>query len=186
MTNETTATDTPEVVSPVEVELPATIELTRQGFDQLQQDLSILRDVQRPDLEKQLQRATLFMDLETGEGVANVARYDLAVLDKQISHLEAVIERAQVAEPKPGDTTVQLGSQVTVRYEGGTEETLTVVGPLEADPQRGYVSGESPAGKALLGKSAGAGVNVGTADDSLSLVLVTVTLDGEVAASDQL
>lgn len=61
-----------------------------------------------------------------------------------------------------------------MRYEDGTEETLTLVGSLEADPSRGHVSSTSPAGQALLGRAAGTDVTVGTGDDVLSFTVVAV------------
>ena len=69
---------------------------------------------------------------------------------------------------------MQLGSTVTIRYEDGTEETLTLVSPFEASVTPGYVSSESPAGQALLGKAVGADVTVGTGDDAVSLAVVAI------------
>jgi transcription elongation factor GreA len=152
--------------------LPTT--LTREGYDRLQQGVTLLRDQRRPALVQQLQRATLFMDPAAGAGIAASVRYDLDALDKQIAGLEDTIRRAHVVDPDPDKKTVQLGSQVTVRYEDGTEETLTVVGPLEADPGRGLISNASPVGRALLGKDAGANVTLGDGADALAIAVVAI------------
>lgn len=159
--------------------------MTRDGFERLEAELARLATVQRPAVLKQIQRVTSFTSPAQGDDAANAGRFDLDMLDRQIAHLEAVLGRAQVIQARPDANSVQAGSQVTVRYEDGTEETLTLVGPLEADPERGLVSIESPAGKALLAKPAGATVNVVSADDSLSLVVVSVNPDGEGADSGQ-
>ena len=52
------------------------------------------------------------------------------------------------------DGIVELGSTVLVETNGGVDE-FTIVGSLEADPNRGKISNESPVGKALLGAKVG-------------------------------
>jgi transcription elongation factor GreA len=151
---------------------PAT--LTREGYDRLRQDVTLLRDERRPALVQQLQRATLFMDATAGAGVAAAARFDLDALDRQITTLEDVLKNAKVTDVPPEATAAQLGSQVTVRYEDGTEERLTLVNPWETDPGHGFISSESPAGRALLGKRAGADVTIGAGEDALMLSVVKI------------
>lgn len=157
----------------------APVLLTRAGLAQLQDDIDQLHDGRRPALVQQIQRATLFMDSATGAGIAAAARYDLDVLDKQLARLDDLLKRVRIVEPSPGSTSVQVGSQVTVRYQNQSEETFTLTEPLEADPGRGRVSKESPVGQALLGKSDGASLSVGSGDDALSLSVVAVENDKE-------
>jgi transcription elongation factor GreA len=167
-------TDTPQAATGSDTvpALPAT--LTREGYDRLQQDVALLRDERRPALVQQIQRATLFMDPTAGAGIAAAARFDLDALDRHVTALEDVLKNAQVTDVPTGATAVQLGSQVTVRYQDGTEELLTLVNPWEADPGHGFISSESPAGRALLGKRAGANVTLGTGADALSLAVVAI------------
>lgn len=150
------------------------VKITAEGFKRLQAELNLLTTGRRPALQQQIQRAALFMDPAAGAGIAAAARFDLDALDRQIAGLEDTLRRAHVVEPDPARKTVQFGSQVTVRYEDGTEETLTVVGPLEADPGRGLISNQSPVGQALLGKSDGASLSVGSGDEALILNVVTI------------
>jgi transcription elongation factor GreA len=148
MTGETVATQ------PSPGELPERIDVTREGLDQLEQQLAALRD-RRPDQLKWVQRATLFLDQSAASAVATGARNDLDQLDEHIAHLESIVKRAHLIEPPTDSSTVAPGSRVTVRYEDDTEETLRLVGPLEADFSRGYVSSDSPIGKALVGSTIG-------------------------------
>lgn len=140
-------------MQPTSADLPEPIDITPQGQERLQRQLTTMRDHQRPDLLKQLQRAVLFADPLNRDALANVARHDLRQLDRQIADLEILLERAQVLKPADDATMVQPGSRVVVRYEDGTEETLTIVGPLEIDLERGHISTESAVGKALVGKA---------------------------------
>jgi transcription elongation factor GreA len=159
---------------------PAAIELTQEGFNHLQHELSALKTADRPALVRRVRRSTLFADPTAGQSLADAARFDLGVLDDRIAEIEAILRRAQIVEPSPGSQSVELGSQVTVRFEDGTEETLTLVGPHEADVQRGYVSVASPAGRALLGKPPGATVVIDSDGEGLTL---TVTKIGRAGAA---
>lgn len=53
------------------------------------------------------------------------------------------------------DGTVSPGSVVTIRYQDGEEWTITVLGPLESDPDNGIISNEAPLAIALIGKAHG-------------------------------
>ncbi|MCC7371592.1 MAG: GreA/GreB family elongation factor [Chloroflexi bacterium] len=100
------------------------------------------------------------------------AQAELDSIDARIVELEGLLATAQVIGDGPPPARVQPGSHVTVRYEDGAEEGLTLVGALEADAANGRVSIVSPAGKALLGKGLGADVSLGTSADRVTLRIV--------------
>ena len=128
------------------------IVMTHDGFERLEAELTRLTTAQRPALLKQVQRAALFTDPKNGADAANAAHFTLDLMDKQIAYLEDVLGRAQVIQSRPGAATVQPGSAVTVRYEDGAEETLTLVGPLEVDPERAGDVGEAHVGRGGRGR----------------------------------
>jgi transcription elongation factor GreA len=158
-------TDTPIASKPVL--------LTRAGLQLLQQQVQALRDVKRPELVAYVRRASLLTDPDQSAADTAALRADLEALDRLIAEREAALARAEVVA-EPSTSTVQLGSRVTIRYDDGMEDTLTLVSPFEAALTPGYVSSESPAGQALLGKAAGADVTVGTGDDAVSLAVVAI------------
>lgn len=149
------------------------VQLTRQGLQRLQSDLDSMENAQRPTLLKQVRDARLFMDSAAGAFAADAAQASLTVLDRKIAELQALIASAQVIGDTPS-STAQLGSTVTVRYDDGTEETLTLVTPREAEPSRGLVSIDSPAGQALLGRAAGDNVSVGAGQETVSISIVSL------------
>jgi transcription elongation factor GreA len=159
------------------------IEITAESRKQLEAELSQLTTIQRPDLVRRERRARLFLDPGLSQTAAAVARIDLDVLDGRINQLTDVLERAKVIPDPTDNRTVQVGSRVSVRYDDDTGETLTIVGPYGADPSKGYVASDSPAGKALLGKAAGDKVTAGTGEDSLVLTVVSI---GDQDAPDSL
>jgi transcription elongation GreA/GreB family factor len=64
---------------------------------------------------------------------------------------------ARLQEAPINDTSVvALGSAVTVRFPNGTIRSFTLTNrPQSVDPSQGVISGESPLGHALLGKTVG-------------------------------
>ncbi len=70
-----------------------------------------------------------------------------------------------VVDRIPADTgKIYFGAWVTIEDNAGIEKTYRVVGPDEFDPKLGYISMDSPMGKALLGKSL---------DDEISITVET-------------
>lgn len=84
----------------------------------------------------------------------------LALLDEQgrlgarLTELRAILEAALGAPPVATDMA-RLGTMVRVREADGSEETYTLVSPVEASPTDGRVSVNSPLGQALVGKKTG-------------------------------
>ena len=74
----------------------------------------------------------------------------------------------------PSDS-VRVGSTVTVVENGyDNEETYRIVGAQEADPSNGYISNESPFGRALLGAKVGQVVTVETPGGGLELSIKSI------------
>ena len=76
--------------------------------------------------------------------------------------LTAKIHNAHVIDDsKTPDNQVALGRKVIIRENGyDQEEAYRIVGSTETDPSNGRISNESPIGKALIGRTAGALVRV--------------------------
>lgn len=157
------------------------VQVTRAGFERLQQELAALRTERRPAVARDLQRARLFLNPQGNAATVVIAESELELIDQRIADLEDLLEKAQVIGDGPPSSTVRPGSRVTVRYEDGTEETLTLVGPLEANAASGRVSIDSPAGKALLGKRSGNDAAIGDGDRSLALQIVSIDAPRETA-----
>lgn len=104
----------------------------------------------------------------TPEG-ARAARAELDQLLKsggdedRIRELSEHLATAQVAEPE--DTNVVgLGASVTVEDEDGKRATYRIVGAIEADTKRGFVSWQTPIANALWGAKVGDSVELPRGD----------------------
>lgn len=81
---------------------------------------------------------------------------DMDYLRKRIDELKNILENYEIIKnpPKGKQELVDIGAKVKV--EAGKEKAeFTIVGTLEANPDAGLISNESPMGKALLGHKVG-------------------------------
>ena len=95
-----------------------------------------------------------------------------AFIEGRIRDLEYQLANAEVIDDHPAADYVRIGSRVTVLDTSGEEEVYTIVGTAEADPRRGFISNESPVGRALLGKRPGEKADVVAPGGSFALTIV--------------
>lgn len=132
--------------------------LTQDGLEQLKKELSQLVDVRRPEAVLRIAAAREQGDLsENSEYTA--AKEDLSFIDGRIVELEDILAQAKVISSAHSNSSVALGSSVTVRIDGHTV-VYRIVGEWEANPMEKKISHSSPLGKALLGKKVGEKIEV--------------------------
>ena len=130
-------------------------ELTQIDLDKMKQELDYRRIELRPQLLEEVKVARGFGDLsENFEYKA--AKREKNRNDSRIRFLENMIKTARVYEDKSDAGTIGLYDKVTLWLpEDEEEEVWQIVTTVRQDPLQGLISKESPAGRALLGKSAG-------------------------------
>ena len=130
------------------------IYLTKEGLEELKQELNVLKLDKRPEVDKSIKEAKELGDLSENAEY-HAAREEQAVLEGRIKELEFMIGNSTIIEEKSTDK-VRIGSTVEIRYiEDEDVDTYKIVGSIEADPFENKVSNESPLAKAILGKKAG-------------------------------
>jgi transcription elongation factor GreA len=129
---------------------------TPEGLKKLRDELSQLKDIERPKASQAIADARDKGDLSEN------AEYDAAkeaqgLLEMKISKLEEVLANARVIDESQLDSSKALVlSKVKIRNQlNGAEMVYTLVADGEADLASGKISVNSPIGKGLLGKSVG-------------------------------
>ncbi len=81
---------------------------------------------------------------------------DVDFLRSRIDELKNVLENYELIKkpPKNQQNTIGVGAKVKISVNGKKDE-FTIVGTLEANPDLGKISNESPVGIALLGRKVG-------------------------------
>jgi transcription elongation factor GreA len=149
--------------------------LTQEGFAALSEELEHLKSVRRLEVAERLHNA-----LGEGELIENaeleIARSEQAFVEGRILDLEERLRKAQIITRNgPNPDTVTIGSTVTVRERGESEdEEYFLVGSSEADPSNGRISNESPLGRALIGKRIGNKAVVKAPDGDLVFEIISI------------
>lgn len=131
--------------------------LTQEGLDNLKEELHRRITHDRADIADKIKEARAFGDLSENAEY-DAAQEALAQNEARIKYLEELIKTATVLSKSEIDASViSVGSTVTIadaEYPDD-EETYTLVGRTEADPDLHRISDQSPVGKALIGKREG-------------------------------
>ncbi len=150
------------------------VEVTRDGFERLTNELKELTDVKRPEIVAAVAEARSHGDLRENAAY-DAARQDQAMIEKRIQELEGMLRNVKVLDASANGSSgvVGVGSQVTVDFDG-EDEVYTLVGAIEAKPSQGLISTESPIGQALQGKKVGDSAVVETPGGSMTLKIKAV------------
>lgn len=149
--------------------------LTREGMAKLEAELEELVTSGRKDIAERINAAKELGDIsESGE--YEDAKNQQAHLEGRIREIKNILSRAQLIEEESnGHHEVRVGSRVTVRIEGESDdESWTIVGSAEARPREGKISNESPIGAALIGKRVRQKVTVATPSGPMKVTIVKV------------
>lgn len=136
------------------------IKLTDKGLKKLEIELETLKTEGRKDIAEKIKIARGYGDLSENSEY-DEAKNEQAKIEARIAELEVMLKNVEIIEDGDSTDIVSMGSLVKLLDTEFNEEVeYRVVGSAEADPLKGYISDESPIGKALIGKTAGDQITV--------------------------
>ena len=98
-----------------------------------------------------------------------------AVLMRRKSELEIMLQRARGTNFENPDTLqVSIGTIVMLRDTDGNEETYTVLGAWDSEPDQRIISYQTAIGQALLGRKVGDTVDLNTDQGSRSFEIIAI------------
>jgi len=130
--------------------------VTLAMYEEKKRQLDHIMNVEVPANSKEIEYALSLGDLrENAEYKASKEKQEQ--LNSQAAKLKEDIERAQLFDPKTVNTTrVSFGTTILLNNEtAGKQETFTILGPWESDPNNNIISYLSPFGSAILDKTEG-------------------------------
>src|SRR5215472_10341117 len=139
------------------MDLSEPVLLTAGGLEKLKRDLERAQ-ARRIEAFDRMKEAAQPGDIEDNPELEQ-AKEEVQRLDDRIYELQEMIGRAQIIEGRHSGVA-EPGSVVKVEDDEGESTVYRLVGAVEADPQTGHISVESPVGRALVGKRAGDEVSV--------------------------
>jgi transcription elongation factor GreA len=123
--------------------------ITAAGIEALRAEVEELEGPRRHQMAKRIKAARELGDLKENAEY-HIAKDDQAHLETRIKRLRERLRKAVVVEADTRATVFAFGRTAEVKdVESGQSNTWTLVGATEADPKRGKLSAESPAGRAL-------------------------------------
>ncbi|AXX86576.1 transcription elongation factor GreA [Malaciobacter marinus] len=130
--------------------------MTRDGYEKITGNLDFLKSKERPQTVIALDEARQLGDLKENAEY-HAAKDKLKLIDTQIAELSNIISKAVIIDPStlPHDK-VSFGSTVSlVDVDTEEEYTYTIVGGIESNAEKGFISFNSPLAKQLMGKEEG-------------------------------
>ena len=129
------------------------IPITNIGFEKLEEELKILKSIERPTVIKSIAEARDHGDLSENAEY-HAAKEKQSFIEGRIADLENKISRAEVIITKKlKSNKVIFGATVTLGEVGKKKQLVyQIVGTEEADVESGKISISSPLARALLGK----------------------------------
>lgn len=134
--------------------------LTQEGVDALEEELSVLVNVERPLVLKEIEEARSFGDLSENADY-DAARNKQGNIESRIMEIEHILANKEIVEYSKTSKTVAVGNYVEV-HDRTNDDTfsLRILGQFEGKPLNGTVSVDAPIAQAILGKKVGDRVNV--------------------------
>ena len=148
--------------------------MTRAGFTALDEELKVLKSVERPAIIRAIAEAREHGDLSENAEYHS-AREKQSFIEGRVKELEAFLSLAEVIDPTKLSGSVKFGATVDlVDEDSGEEKTYQIVGETEADIENNLLNIRSPLARALIGKDEGDSVEVKTPGGQRSYEILAI------------
>lgn len=150
--------------------------MTPQGYDALLREFKYLKDVEKPRVNQEKQRAAELGD-RSENAEYHAAKEKLRHIDKRLFYLNGMIQKSQIIDPALlNHSRVHFGSTITlIESESDEEYRYSICGTLESEPENGLISVHSPLARAMLGKEEGDEFSVNLPHGRKSYEVVSIT-----------
>ncbi len=132
------------------------VPITREGYEALKKELEHIQRVERPRNIRAIEEARAHGDI-TENAEFEAAKDRQAFIEGKLNELGYKLSMADIIDPQklPKDRVVFASSVMLENIDTSENVTYQLVGPDEADIEKGRISISSPLGKAILGKKPG-------------------------------
>lgn len=146
--------------------------LTKSDIQKIQEEIEYRKLVVRKEALEAVKEARAHGDLSENFEY-HAAKRDKNKNESRIRYLERMVKNAEVIEDNSKEDEVGLNNTVTVCFEEDDfEETYKIVTSVRGNSLSGYISIESPMGKALIGKHQGDRVKVEVGEGNSYYIIV--------------
>jgi transcription elongation GreA/GreB family factor len=151
-----------------------TVTVSWASLEKRKEEYEDLINRQIPQNTKDIATARSYGDLRENFEFKS-AKEQQRVLMRRRAEAERDLSRARGTNFENPDTSlVSIGTVVTLRETGGTEETYCILGAWDSAPDLGIISYKAVIGQALLGKSVGENVELPTESGTRSVTILRI------------
>ena len=124
-----------------------------EGYDLLVEEFKFLLEVEKPKVAHEKLVAAAQGDRSENADY-HAAKEKLRFIDKRLFYLNKMIQNSKIIDPSlHSHQKVSFASSVDiVNLDTDEQETYTITGVLESEPENGLISIHSPLARAMLGK----------------------------------
>jgi transcription elongation factor GreB len=154
---------------------PGSKYITPEGYRRLDDELTYLWKVERPQVTQSVSEAAAQGDRsENAEYIYGKKR--LREIDRRVRFLAKRLDGMTVVDRLPEDRSrIYFGAWFRLEDEDGALHSYRIVGPDEFDPARRWISMDSPMGRAVLKKAVDDEVRVQTPKGEVNYYVVEVS-----------
>jgi transcription elongation factor GreB len=148
--------------------------ITPEGHRRISDELSFLWKIKRPQVTQAVAEAAAMGDRsENAEYI--YGKKQLRQIDSRMRFLAKRLNELIIVDRVPADTSkIFFGAWVEIEGDDGSLSKYRIVGPDEIDPERNFISIDSPMAKALLRRTKGDEVVVIRPEDTANFVVISV------------
>ncbi len=127
-----------------------------EGYDLLVEEFKYLLEEEKPKVAHEKLVAAAQGDRSENADY-HAAKEKLRFIDKRLFYLNKMIQNSKIIDPSlHAHEKISFGSSVEViNIDTDEEESYTLCGVLESEPENGLISIHSPLARAMIGKSEG-------------------------------
>ena len=119
---------------------PDRIELTKNGLEELKEEVRQLKEDKLPAVIKRVAEAREYGDLSENAEYHD-AKDEQRLIETRIDEIEDILAQAKVVNTTRSTTKVGVGSNIVVRKSSGKKTlSIQIVGEFEADPLENKIS----------------------------------------------
>jgi len=126
--------------------------ITSTKFEELKRNLDYLKNNLRPLLMAEVKELSTTGDYSENAGYQS-AKFKLRQTNNKINKIEDILARSEIIKPNQNNK-IEIGNIVELEIEGVIKK-YQILGSLETDPSKGFISYNSPLGSLLLNKRVG-------------------------------
>lgn len=157
-------------------------QLTESDVKKIREEIEYRKLVVRKEAIEAVKEARAHGDLSENFEY-HAAKKDKNRNESRIRYLERMLKTAVIVSDQSEDGVAGINNRITVYFpEDDEEETFKLVTSIRGNSLNGYISTESPIGKAIFGHKVGDTVSVNVSDDysyDIKIVKIENTTDDE-------